>query len=94
MNTRTKEMTTMAVIAYVILGFALFTPLSLTYKIVAYVIAGVVWACSHYFNQDFTVEACEGTGYGRYLKAQKRKDVWTEPMESEEEVENEQDKDR
>lgn len=89
MNTQTKGITTWAIISYATLGFALFTPVSMVYKIIAYVLAGAAWTCSLYFNQDFTEEACEGTGYARYLKAQKNKDVWTEPVDWTEEADDE-----
>lgn len=41
------------------------------YKVVSAVVMVVAWVVSHYKNNDFTKEACEGTGYTRMLKAQK-----------------------
>ena len=87
-------MTAAAIVCYLNIGVALFAPVPTWYKIVSFIVAGVSWTCSHYYNQDFTEEMCQGTGYGRYLKAQNNPDVYTEPIEAEEEVKDEQDQDR
>lgn len=54
------------------------------YKIVLTIVTAFVWGyASHYKNNDFTEEACEGTGLTRLLKAENRTDVYTEPLEME-----------
>ena len=54
------------------------------YKIVLTIVTAVVWGyASHYKNNDFTEEACEGTGLTRLLKAEKQAGVYTETMEME-----------
>ena len=42
------------------------------YKVLSFIFAGAAWLNSHYFNQDFTEEGCEGTGHTRYLKTVKK----------------------
>lgn len=54
------------------------------YKIVLTIVTAFVWGyASHYKNNDFTEEACEGTGLTRLLKAEKQAGVYTEPLEME-----------
>ena len=54
------------------------------YKIVLTIVTAVVWGyASHYKNNDYTEEACEGTGLTRLLKAEKQAGVYTEPLEME-----------
>ena len=54
------------------------------YKIVLTIVTALVWGyASHYKNNDFTEEACEGTGLTRLLKAEKKAGVYTEPLEME-----------
>lgn len=54
------------------------------HKIALTVLTAVVWAyASHYKNNDYTEEACEGTGLTRLLKAEKNSGVYTEPREME-----------
>ena len=54
------------------------------YKIVLTIVTAFVWGyASHYKNNDFTEEACEGTGLTRLLKAEKQAGVYTEPLEIE-----------
>ena len=65
------------------------------YKIVLTIVTAVVWGyASHYKNNDFTEEACEGTGLTRLLKAEKQAGVYTEPLEMEIEEEGEADESR
>lgn len=42
---------------------------NLIYKILSVVLNFVVVACVTWYNNDYTPEACEGTGYTRMLKA-------------------------
>ena len=54
------------------------------YKIVLTIVTAFVWGyASHYKNNDYTEEACEGTGLTRLLKAEKQAGVYTEPLEME-----------
>lgn len=48
--------------------------LDLAYKILSVVANFVIVFCATYFNNDFTEEACEGTGVTRQLKAEKKDD--------------------
>ena len=41
---------------------------NLIYRILSVVLNFVVVACVTWFNNDYTEEACEGTGYTRMLK--------------------------
>lgn len=43
----------------------------LVYRIVSAAVMIIAWAVSHYKNNDFTAEGCEGTGFTRLLKASK-----------------------
>lgn len=54
------------------------------HKIALTVLTAVVWAyASHYKNNDYTEEACEGTGLTRMLKDMKKEDVYTESWTAE-----------
>ena len=44
------------------------------YKIVSVVLNFVIVACATYFNNDYSEEACVGTGYTRQLKAESKTD--------------------
>lgn len=44
--------------------------LDLIYKILSVVANFVIVFCATYFNNDYTEEACKGTGYTRQLKAE------------------------
>lgn len=46
----------------------------LIYKIVSIVVNFIVVALTTYYNQDYTEEACQGTGLTRQLKAEKKED--------------------
>ena len=46
--------------------------LNLAYKIVSMVVNFIVVAINTYYNNDYTEEACVGTGMTRMLKAQKK----------------------
>lgn len=39
------------------------------YRIVSVILNFIIVACSHWYNNDFTAAACEGTGYTRMLKS-------------------------
>ena len=42
------------------------------YMVVSTIAMFVAWGVSHYKNNDYSKEACEGTGVTRLLKAQKK----------------------
>ena len=96
MTQRTKIMTIVAVVAFVNMMLSVFDSsvlnefprAQIVYKILSAVFAAAAWACSHYFNQDFTEEACIGSGVTANLKAQKKPDdiVYTEPTDPGEKV--------
>lgn len=44
--------------------------LDLAYRIVSVILNFVIVACVTWYNNDYTPEACEGTGYTRMLKAE------------------------
>ena len=46
--------------------------LNLIYKIASMVVNFIVVAINTYYNNDYTEEACIGTGYTRLLKGQKK----------------------
>lgn len=48
--------------------------LNLIYKILSVVANFVIVFCATYFNNDYSEEACVGTGVTRQLKAEKRDD--------------------
>jgi len=70
MNRQTKIMTAAAIILFANMCAAAFGT-SVAYKIISLALAGAAWACSHWFNQDFTEEACETTGELRQRKDEK-----------------------
>ena len=43
--------------------------LDLAYRIISVILNFIIVACVTWFNNDYTVEACEGTGLTRMLKA-------------------------
>lgn len=48
------------------------------YKIVSVVLNFVIVACATYYNNDYTEEACIGTGITRQLKAEAKEDYFGE----------------
>lgn len=61
--------------------------LNLAYKIASMVVNFIVVAINTYYNNDYTEEACIGTGMTRMLKAQKKEGFIGEDFGNE--VENE-----
>ena len=43
--------------------------LDLAYRVISVILNFVIVACVTWFNNDYTPEACEGTGYTRMLKS-------------------------
>lgn len=66
---------------------------NMVYKVISLVLNFVIVACATYYNNDFTAEACIGTGLTRQLKAEAKGDyigeVFAELEEDEEESEEE-----
>ncbi len=76
MNTGTKIRTILAVAtclntALMATDVAQFhnETVNLIYRVLSVVLNFVVVACVTWYNNDYTPEACEGTGYTRMLKA-------------------------
>lgn len=42
---------------------------NLVYRIISVVLNFIIVACATWYNNDFTPEACEGTGWTRQLKS-------------------------
>ena len=75
MNIGTKIRTILAIAtclntALMATDFAQFgnETIDLIYRIVSVVLNFIIVACVTWFNNDYTVEACEGTGLTRQLK--------------------------
>ena len=91
MDAGTRARTVTALVTAILDFLAAFHIVSFTdaqsdaiYKIVLTIVTAVVWGyASHYKNNDFSEEACEGTGLMRLLKAEKKAGVYTEPLEME-----------
>lgn len=48
--------------------------LDLIYKVASVVLNFIIVACATYYNNDFSEEACLGTGYTRQRKAEQKED--------------------
>lgn len=46
----------------------------MAYRIISVILNFVIVACATWFNNDYTPQACEGTGLTRQLKAEARGD--------------------
>lgn len=60
--------------------------INLIYKILSVVANFVIVFCATYFNNDYSEEACIGTGVTRQLKAEKRDDYVGDYFFAEEEL--------
>lgn len=58
----------------------------LAYKIASFIATAVILFVNTYYNNDYSEEACIGTGITRQLKAQKRDDYMGEHFFEDEEV--------
>ena len=81
MNTGTKIRTVLVIAtclntALMASDFAQFNnpTVDFIYKVVSVVLNFIIVACATWFNNDYTEEACIGTGVTRQLKAEKRAD--------------------
>lgn len=79
MNTGTKIRTILAIIAIVNTIVAIFDVvtfvnpmINIAYKIISALFMAVVLFISHYFNNDYSIEHAEATGYARLRKATKK----------------------
>ena len=66
--------------------------LNLIYKIASIVLNFVIVFCSHYFNNDYTEEACRSTGYMRWMKQISKGEGVGEGLADEPETEEEEDR--
>ena len=64
---------------------------NLIYKILSVAANFVIVFCATWFNNDYTEEACMGTGVTRQLKAQKKEDYIGDIIVPEEEIVEEED---
>lgn len=64
--------------------------INLVYRILSVVANFVIVFCATYFNNDYSEEACVGTGVTRQLKAEKRDDYIGDYFFAEEELEDEE----
>ena len=64
--------------------------INLIYRILSVVANFVIVFCATYFNNDYSEEACVGTGVTRQLKAEKRDDYIGDYFFAEEELEDEE----
>lgn len=55
--------------------------LDLAYRIISVILNFIIVACVTWFNNDYTAEACEGTGLTRMLKAEEEAGVNVEGLE-------------
>jgi len=62
---------------------------NLVYRILSVIANFVIVFCATYFNNDYSEEACVGTGVTRQLKAEKRDDYIGDYFFAEEELEDE-----
>lgn len=65
--------------------------LDMIYKVASVVCNFIIVACVAYFNNDFTEEACQGTGYARWLKAIKNGETFGDGLQDEPETDAEED---
>ena len=64
--------------------------LDLAYRIISVILNFIIVACVTWFNNDYTAEACEGTGLTRMLKAEEEAGVNVDGLEYMDGDENEQ----
>jgi hypothetical protein len=66
----------------------------LIYKVLSVVANFVIVFCATYFNNDYSEEACIGTGITRQLKSEQKEDycgeIFFDEMDGEEEVEDDE----
>ena len=82
MDAETRKQTVIAVITALIDFLTAFHIIEFTdeqiqaiYKLALCIVTAIVWGyCSHYRNNNYTPEACIGTGLTRQLKAEKEID--------------------
>ena len=76
MNTETKVRTIVSALTalnevLMVFGITAFEGVTeqTIYMVVSTIAMVVAWACSHWFNNDYTPEACQATGLMRAMKA-------------------------
>lgn len=94
MNTGTKIRTILAIVAILNTVIAMFDIIAFAspiYKIISAIFMAVVLFISHYFNNDYSIEHAEATGYARLRRASKKANYVGENFFDEVEEEDEQD---
>lgn len=96
MNKQTKICTVASAIAFILLCIKTFTGIDIQCTeemitaIATIIVVGGTWACSHWFNQDFTEVSAKHTGKMRAEKAAMKEGYVGEDFESEgEEIDEE-----
>lgn len=106
MNAETRRRTVVAIVVYILDFLVVFHIIEFSSEqvqavaqLVAMIVTGIAWFLSHYMNNDYTEEACIGTGVTRQLKREKEEgyigdtfyceydNVEVAPMEEEDEIE-------
>ena len=65
--------------------------LDFIYKVASVILNFIIVGIATYFNQDYSEEACEGTGRTRWLKAVKKGQTLGDGLQDEPETEEEED---
>ena len=108
MNTRTKVSTVVAILFYINFAISIVYEfiatnvdvsifdghphLKTAYGIFTLVGTFCAWLNSHYWNQDFTEEACRSTGYMRWLKSIRKGEGVGDGLADEPETDAEEDR--
>lgn len=75
MNKGTKIRALASILDIVLIAIAILFPFKyLITKVLVIVVNALVIAANHWFNNDWTEEACMGTGYGRQRKKEMHPD--------------------
>ena len=74
-----------ALLATDLTGFNI-AALDMAYKIASVVLNFIIVACATYYNNDYTEEACQGTGYARWLKAVRKGETFGDGLQDEPEI--------
>ena len=64
----------------------------LVYRIVSVILNFIIVSCATWFNNDYSIEACQGTAITRQLKAEQQEDYIGEYFFAQEETEIEAEK--
>lgn len=96
LDSGTRKRAIVSIITYTVDGLYLFGGIEIPDEKVDYIIKGVlalvtaiVWIAGFYFNENYTPEGCEGTGYTRLKKKEPNAFERIEEAETETDVLNE-----